>query len=487
MNLTTDYKKITLDGTETAVTFPRVYPVFVVKGVDILISLSANITEGADNVRSTADHDGCYIWSHNENTDTMYLKGTGEVVVAAFDSTVAAMADFKKTGKGGGGSGDTTAYKGTTTTAIENGSTTNPITIDGESYTAVFGDIVVYNYTEFVFDGTQWGEFGRPFDTVPTGNSANAVTSDGIYRNTAGQKYFVNGVVKGEKFNNAVEASGNYSHAEGYGTRATGLCAHAEGGSSTASGNYSHAEGTSTASGNYSHAEGNGSVASGNYSHAEGVKTQANQESMTAIGRYNSPNTGDIFNIGNGTAENARSNIVEVNSTSMNINGDIQKNGVSLPTPYTTMPTITAAMLGQIAQYVGATNANYTQGYFYIASSDGQTEPTYSWVNLPVSPRTYSEAVLWANDSTTNPSTISLSSAYTNYDAIVIVHKHTEASELYTSTATYLTSAMDIDDMIGISLGDAPSLYTWYKLTAANELTEQISGLILHSIIGIKY
>ena len=54
-------------------------------------------------------------------------------------------------------------YKGTTTTALTNGSTTNPITIDGESYTAVFGDIVVYNYTEFIFDGTQWSEFGRPF------------------------------------------------------------------------------------------------------------------------------------------------------------------------------------------------------------------------------------------------------------------------------------------------------------------------------------
>lgn len=155
---------------------------------------------------------------------------------------------------------------------------------------------------------------------------------------------------------------------------------------------------------------------------------------------------------------------------------------------YTTMPTITSAMVGQIAMYVGATDANYTQGYFYIAASDGQTEPTYSWVNLPVSPRTYSEAVLWTNPNPTvsNPSTITLSSAYTNFDEIIIVEKHIADNKVYTSTAKYLVSAMALNDMLGIALGDG-GLFTWYKLTAADELTEQISGLILHSIIGIKY
>lgn len=49
---------------------------------------------------------------------------------------------------------------------------------------------------------------------------------------------------------------------------------------------------------------------------------------------------------------------------------------------YTTMPVITSAMIGQIVQYVGTTDANYTQGWFYIASSDGAAEPTYSWQAL---------------------------------------------------------------------------------------------------------
>lgn len=50
--------------------------------------------------------------------------------------------------------------KGVTTTALTDESTTNPITIDGESYTAIANDAVFYNKKEFVFDGTKWHEFG---------------------------------------------------------------------------------------------------------------------------------------------------------------------------------------------------------------------------------------------------------------------------------------------------------------------------------------
>ena len=54
---------------------------------------------------------------------------------------------------------------------------------------------------------------------------------------------------------------------------------------------------------------------------------------------------------------------------------------------YPVIPTITASMLGQIIQYVGATDANYTKGWFYEAKSDGKETPTYSWevINFPKS------------------------------------------------------------------------------------------------------
>ena len=50
--------------------------------------------------------------------------------------------------------------RGVTTTPLEDEATTNPITINGESYTAVNQDAVFYGKKEFVFDGTKWHEFG---------------------------------------------------------------------------------------------------------------------------------------------------------------------------------------------------------------------------------------------------------------------------------------------------------------------------------------
>ena len=142
---------------------------------------------------------------------------------------------------------------------------------------------------------------------------------------------------------NNVEASGSYSHAEGYytkalgknshaegdGTKAIGNSSHAEGYQTTASGNQSHAEGNSTAegdsshaegcyataSGAYSHAEGYGTTASGNYSHAEGVRTTAlinqhaqghcNNTTTATANDFNGISNGTAFVIGNGTTSSA--------------------------------------------------------------------------------------------------------------------------------------------------------------------------------------
>lgn len=52
------------------------------------------------------------------------------------------------------------SFIGETTTAISDGSTTNPIVINGNNHTAISGNLVVYGKKEFVFDGTKWIEFG---------------------------------------------------------------------------------------------------------------------------------------------------------------------------------------------------------------------------------------------------------------------------------------------------------------------------------------
>lgn len=53
-----------------------------------------------------------------------------------------------------------TEFLGVTTTALVDGSTTNPITINGESVTAKKGNIATYGSGEFIFNGTAWQEFG---------------------------------------------------------------------------------------------------------------------------------------------------------------------------------------------------------------------------------------------------------------------------------------------------------------------------------------
>ena len=53
-----------------------------------------------------------------------------------------------------------TDYIGVTTTALTDGATTNPITINGESVTAKRGNIANYGSKEFIFNGSAWQEFG---------------------------------------------------------------------------------------------------------------------------------------------------------------------------------------------------------------------------------------------------------------------------------------------------------------------------------------
>lgn len=86
---------------------------------------------------------------------------------------------------------------------------------------------------------------------------------------------------------------GDYSHAEGQDTIASGSASHAEGGNTTASGEASHAEGGSTKASEYaSHAEGSSTTASGIASHAEGVSTKASGKYSHAEGYFTTASGG---------------------------------------------------------------------------------------------------------------------------------------------------------------------------------------------------
>ena len=150
------------------------------------------------------------------------------------------------------------------------------------------------------------------------------------------------------------KAWGAYSHAEGYFTKATNQCCHAEGQNTVASAAYAHAEGSNTkawgayshaegyacyAYGNSSHAEGDTTVANASKSHAEGEGTKAMSTFQHVEGKYNVEDSNDKFAhiIGNGTANNARSNAFAVGwdgkiYTHNSATGfDIQSNYIEFP------------------------------------------------------------------------------------------------------------------------------------------------------------
>ena len=294
MSMYKEIKTVTTGATEQAVTFTDEHAYVYAKNIgdtDVYLSALSGIVAGADDVALCAAGDTAQICPVGK---TIYVLGASTI---EFHATNTDNSPFKSAGKGGG-SGDGVHFRGSTTTALTDGATTNPITIDGSSYTAVMGDMVIYGNKEFLFDGTRWHEMVNAYS--------------GVFAN---------------------KASGISSHAEGLGTTASGDESHAEGDRTTASGNSSHAEGNqTTASGNRSHAEGQSTTASGNESHAEGVGTVASEQASHVSGKYNDFQTGDLFEIGNGTSNNARSNIVEVSSTYLNVNGAIKANGVAIPT-----------------------------------------------------------------------------------------------------------------------------------------------------------
>ena len=140
---------------------------------------------------------------------------------------------------------------------------------------------------------TLWGDYSTTFgyDNTATGDMSTAEGQD-------------------------TSAGGVCSHSEGYGTNAGGDYSHCEGQSSSASGDASHAQGYhDNASGQYSLASGYYSTASGYASQAIGEGALADKTNLHAVGKYNSPVTDDLFEVGNGTTSLARSNAFRVSKT----------------------------------------------------------------------------------------------------------------------------------------------------------------------------
>lgn len=80
-------------------------------------------------------------------------------------------------------------WVGITTTALEDGSTTNPITVNSEPVTVDVGGIASYNDLEFIWNGSAWQQFGHAdFGALAFVSTAEATyTPAGTIAITAGQ------------------------------------------------------------------------------------------------------------------------------------------------------------------------------------------------------------------------------------------------------------------------------------------------------------
>lgn len=125
------------------------------------------------------------------------------------------------------------------------------------------------------------------------------------------------------------KATGDYSHAEGWSTQAKGDASHSEGFNSKADGDFSHAGGSGNATGDYSFAHGCGAEATGRCSASIGWYTKANNDRMFVCGRFNEPQEAKeewdddeyLFVVGAGREEAQRYNAFAVSRKSAIICG----------------------------------------------------------------------------------------------------------------------------------------------------------------------
>lgn len=116
-----------------------------------------------------------------------------------------------------------------------------------------------------------------------------------------------------------------------------------------------------------------------------------------------------------------------------------------------TMPTADSTQLNKIYQYIGATDTNYTNGYFYKCTFDGIN---YQWVNIPTQDA-YTKAEIGALSDLPDPT----KTVIENIDALQGSLAGIDKDKLDRLEPIYLIGS-------GLSLDSDPTSSTYGKLTA---------------------
>lgn len=204
------------------------------------------------------------------------------------------------------------------------------------SSTYVVGDMCVHNEKVYVciddittpesWTSSHWryyiGNYSHAegLDTIASGaySHAEGERTKAIGMDSHAEGYYAIASVAGSHAEGyGTTASGLYSHAEGYMPSALSQGAHAEGYETTASGSFSHSEGQlTTASGERSHAEGTDTVASASNSHAQNIATIAAKWAQTALGTWNIEDTSATTTHPKGVVEYGQYAVIVGNGTS---------------------------------------------------------------------------------------------------------------------------------------------------------------------------
>ena len=296
------------------------------------ISVYKDTVSGAIVIDSLAkDTDTTYTVATGDNNGQIKVTPKGGVaynvnVKGLGTAAYTASTDYDAKGAANTALASAKAYTDTAIAAITDNNTTyelsqngNIVILEGSDGEATSVQTVGRNVQgETLSDasGTQYlcGEGAEVFNYYNTSISTYADAPD-----DGGGEDFVSNIASGA-YSHAegyrTKALGDYSHAEGYNTIANDY-SHAEGNFTTASGDRSHAEGYNTiasghnshaegnwtnASGDSSHVEGSWTEASGDFSHAEGYHTAASSECQHVQGKYNIEDTQNKYAhiVGNG-------------------------------------------------------------------------------------------------------------------------------------------------------------------------------------------
>ena len=203
------------------------------------------------------------------------------------------------------------------------------VTYDGGLYRCTTAHSGAWDASHFVLTDVDSSYMAKGRDTVTSGLMSGTTLGTGA-------------TAEG----NLNTVTGNYAHAEGSNNTVSGLQAHAEGSGHTVSAQQSHAEGYGhSVTGNYGHAEGSGCSVGHMASHAEGIGTKTGAQNQHVQGKYNVGKATTLFEIGNGTANNARSNALEVDASgNLLVAGDVTNaNGNKLSDVGTTVNALNAS------------------------------------------------------------------------------------------------------------------------------------------------